>query len=78
VSHAALLRAAEQDAPPETLGWLAIDTRVVGRGDDAHPAVAEFGEGRIRAERAAWGEGMVEEVDYSADPGTSTGIEPMG
>ena len=33
------------------------DGRVVGRVDDPHAAVAEFGEDRIRAEGAAWGEG---------------------
>ena len=30
---------------------------VVGGVDDPHPAAAEFGEDRIRAEGGAWGEG---------------------
>ena len=35
---------------------LTVKARVVGRVDDPHAAVAEFGEDRVRAERGAWGE----------------------
>ncbi len=37
-------------------GDLALQPRVMGGVDDAHPAVAQFGEDRIRAEGGAWGE----------------------
>ena len=38
-------------------GDLALQARVVGRVDDPHAAVAEFGADRVRAERGAWREG---------------------
>ena len=38
-------------------GDLALQARVLGRVDDPHAAVTEFGEDRIRAESGAWGEG---------------------
>ena len=39
------------------MGHLALQARIAGRVDDPHPAVAEFGEDRIRAEGGTWGEG---------------------
>ena len=38
-------------------GHLALQARVVGRVDDPHPAVAEFGGDRVRAESGARREG---------------------
>ncbi len=38
-------------------GDLALQARVLGRVDDPHAAVAEFGADRIRAERGTWREG---------------------
>ena len=39
---------------------LALQARVLGRVDDPHAAVAEFGADRVRAEGGAWGEGHEE------------------
>ena len=38
-------------------GDLALQARVLGRVDDPHPAVAQFGADRVRAEGGAWAQG---------------------
>ena len=37
-------------------GDLPLEARVLGRVDNPHPAVAEFGEDGVRAELSAWGQ----------------------
>ena len=47
-------------------GHLALQARVLGRVDDPHAAVAEFGADRVRAEGGTWREGHEARLDYSA------------
>ena len=49
--------AALKDMSQDCDRHLAVQARVVGRVDDPHPAVAEFGAEGVRAEGGAWGEG---------------------
>ena len=53
-------------------GDLALQARILGRVDDAHPAVAEFGADRIRAERGTWSQRHGARLDYS--PGRRGGV----